>query len=431
MSKKTKILIIVISLIFFVLVAYKNLKKEKESNQPLKKQKIKTVEKLNLPKLTKKSGRVKIGENITAILTRNGLTRAEAYTMIQEVKKTYNLAKIRAGNKFKILKANDEFTKFVYYIDINKYLEVKRKENNFSSKIITIPYTTKKSIIKVKIESSLFEAILKENEKPELADILASLYDYDVDFNRDLRKGDVLIAIIEKKFLKGKFVKYGNIIASSFINNGSRIDIIRYRRKNGEYGYFHPDGSAVKKMFLKSPLPFMKITSRFGWRRHPILGFSARHNGVDLGAPVGTKVRATASGTIIARGYDRVRGRYIIIRHPNGYRTHYYHLSRYASGIRRGKKVSQGQIIAYVGNTGRSTGPHLHYGVQKYGRYINPLTLKSPSLKPLSKLEIPAFKRYSRKIIRLFNEIIVFNMTQREINKEISNKLNTISPHFL
>ncbi len=427
---KKRILIII--LIFSVIIIYSILPKSRKQKTKTKEQKksIKIAKK-TIPPLKVVKSKVKRGENITEIFVKNGLDRRTAINLIEEIKGVYNLAKIRAGNTYKLYYRNKSLKKFVYFLDINKYLEVKIDKDSYYAKIVTIPYKTQNELIKVKIESSLFEAILKENEKPELADILASLYDYDVDFNRDLRVGDILIALIEKKYLKGKFVKYGNILASSFINNGTRIDIIRYKRKNGTYGYFHPDGRAVKKMFLKSPLPFMRVTSRFGWRRHPILGFSARHNGVDLGAPVGTRVRATASGTIISKGYDRVRGRYLIIRHSNGYRTHYYHLSGYASGIRRGKKVSQGQIIAFTGNTGRSTGPHLHYGVQKYGRYINPLTLKSPSLKPLPKSEIPAFKDYSKKILRVFNEIIVFNLNKNEIKEEIPDKLKSLNIHIL
>ncbi|MCK4889275.1 MAG: M23 family metallopeptidase, partial [Candidatus Aminicenantes bacterium] len=151
----------------------------------------------------------------------------------------------------------------------------------------------------------------------------------------------------------------------------------------------------------RCPLPFMRLTSRFGYRRHPVTGFSAAHNGIDLGAPRGTTVRATADGRIYQAGYDRIRGRYIVMSHGNKYRTHYYHLAGIKKGIRRGKWVNQGNVIGYVGNTGRSTGPHLHYGLQRSGRYLNPLRLNSPSREPVKKRDRERFNNSSGVIFTL------------------------------
>ena len=199
----------------------------------------------------------------------------------------------------------------------------------------------------------------------------------------------------DKKYLNGKFVRYGYVLAAEFINRGKVIQVIRYTEPEGKTAYYHPDGRSVRKMFLRCPLPFMRVTSRYGNRRHPVLGFSARHNGIDFGAPVGTKIRASASGVIQRTGYNRGRGRYITIRHPNRYFSHYYHLSRVAKKIRSGVKVGQGQIIGYVGCTGLCTGPHLHYGLQKNGRFINPLRLKSPTKNPVKKIYLKDFKHYA------------------------------------
>jgi murein DD-endopeptidase MepM/ murein hydrolase activator NlpD len=184
------------------------------------------------------------------------------------------------------------------------------------------------------------------------------------------------------------------VLASEFINRGKIIRVIRYTDPEGKTAYYHPDGRSVRKMFLRCPLPFMRVTSSYGYRRHPVLGFSARHNGVDFAAPVGTKIRASASGVIQRTGYDRGRGRYILIRHPNRYISHYYHLSRMAKGTRSGVKVEQGQVIGYVGSTGLATGPHLHYGLRKNGRFLNPLRLKSPTKNPVKKKYMEAFQRF-------------------------------------
>jgi murein DD-endopeptidase MepM/ murein hydrolase activator NlpD len=156
-------------------------------------------------------------------------------------------------------------------------------------------------------------------------------------------------------------------------------------------------------MFLRCPLPFMRVTSRYGSRRHPLLKFSARHYGVDLAAPVGTKVRVTASGIVKSKGYNSSRGRFITIRHKNQYISHYYHLSRFAKGIRPGIRVEQGQIIGYVGSSGLATGPHLHYGLQKSGRFMNPLSLRSPSKDPVKKVYLEDFKQYAARVSLLLS----------------------------
>jgi len=400
MTKRKLLIISSILFVFFMFFILFSDKSDKSKKREKKEKKLPSVNKQNEKDIyAKKTGKIVSGKIIIDTLTENGLAREDAYKLVRDVKSIYNLAKIRTGNRFRLYFKNNSLYKFIYDIDFDNYLIVQKNEGKFIGKIKKIPYFTKKEIVNIEIENSLYEAILKVNEKPELSELLASLYDYDIDFNRDLRKGDKLSAFIEKKYLNGRFVKYGNILYSSFINNKTRIDIVRYILPNGTAGYYHPDGRAVRKMFLKSPLPFMVVTSRFGFRKHPVLGFSAKHNGVDLRARVGTKVRTTATGIIVARGYDRVRGRYIIIRHSNGYRTHYYHLSRIKSNIRRGVRVMQGEIIGFSGNTGRSTGPHLHYGVQKYGRYMNPLALKSPSLKPIPKRYLKDFTKYTQSLM--------------------------------
>jgi murein DD-endopeptidase MepM/ murein hydrolase activator NlpD len=348
--------------------------------------------------LVKIENRIRRGDTIIKLLTREGLPYQAAYKFFQEIKPTYNLKKISAGKKYTLyISLKDQTLKrFKYEIDENEYLEVTKDnhQDSYRGQLIAIPYKTKEDIIHGEIEFSLFESILKCGEKAELADIMASLFEYDIDFNRDIREKDSFSVIVQKKYLKGKFVRYGHVIAAEFSNRGKVFQVVRYTDAEGKTAYYHPDGRSVRKMFLRCPLPFMRVTSRYGNRRHPVLGFSARHNGVDFGAPVGTKVRTTASGTISSMGYNRGRGRYIIVRHPNRYFTHYYHLSRFNSKIRRGTRVVQGQVIGYVGNTGLTSGPHLHYGIKKNGRFKNPLSMKSPAKTPLKRRFLKDFKNY-------------------------------------
>lgn len=345
---------------------------------------------------------VRRGDTIVNVLNREGVDYQTAHKFFTDVKPVYNLRRIIAGQKYSLVlsASGTEIESFTYEIDANRYLEVRPAIENgvanggFSARIVVVPYIVNREVIKGSINNSLFQSILLCGEKPELADILASLYEYDVDFNRDIRPGDSWAVIVEKKYLDGKFVTYGNVLASEFINRGKITRVIRYTDPEGRTAYYHPDGRSVRKMFLRCPLPFMRVTSSYGNRRHPVLGFSARHNGVDFAAPVGTKIRASASGVVQSVGYDRGRGRYILIRHPNRYISNYYHLSRIAAGIRSGVRVEQGQLIGYVGTTGLSTGPHLHYGLMKDGRFINPLLLKSPTKNPVKKEYMETFRRY-------------------------------------
>ncbi len=350
-------------------------------------------------------GKVNKGENLYVILSKEKIDNSLVKKILSKAGELYNTGKIRAGNSYLINYDVNGFHSFRYDIDKNRYLYIFRTGNRMiSGKIVVIPYKIRIGIISGCINGSLYETLASAEEGGGvLSERLALLYEYDIDFNRDIRKGDSFRILIEKKYLKGKFSGFGRILASEFINRGKKTNVVRFASEPGKSSYFHPDGRAVKKMFLRCPLPFMRITSRFGFRRHPVLGFSAAHKGVDLGAPRGTIVRVTADGRVFGTGYDRVRGRYIIVSHGNRYRTHYYHLSGIKKGIRRGKLVSQGNIIGYVGTTGRSTGPHLHYGLQRNGRFINPLLLNSPSRNPVKKMDKKRFNRSSGAIFALMN----------------------------
>jgi len=345
---------------------------------------------------------VKNGDTIIKILKREGVDHRSAYQFFTQIKPVYNLKKICAGNKYTVFlsKEENEIKRFIYEIDPDYYLEAWKDEktNSCKGKTVRIPYRVKPQFISGIIRESLFESILEAGEKPELADMMASLYEYDIDFNRDLRKRDSFALLVEKLYLKGEFVRYGHVLAAQFTNRGKTIRVIRYSDPGGETAYYHPDGKSIRKMFLRCPLPFMRVTSGYGNRNHPLLHFSARHFGVDLAAPMGTQIRTTASGIVIQKGYQSAKGRFIAIRHNNQYVSHYYHLSRFAKGIAPGIRVEQGQIIGYVGRSGWVTGPHLHYGLQKNGRFMNPLELRSPGKDPVKKAYLEDFKQYAARV---------------------------------
>jgi len=386
-------------LFFFVLIFSFFCSKNKIEYTKNKKVIIKKINKS--VKITEKKGIVKKGDTIINILKNRGLDYSSAFKLFSDVKPVFDLRKLKVGKAYSFFFQKQEFKGFKYQIDDNSFLYITNMEKKYKGIIKTIPYVIKRVVVSGKIKSSLFNSILSEGENPELADLMASLYEYDIDFNRDLRVGDKYSLLIEKKYLNGVFKAYGKIIVADFTRSGNSVKVVLYENPEGKTAYYHPDGRAVKKMFLRSPLPFMRVTSRFGMRKHPILGFSSKHNGVDLAAPRGTRVKVTASGVVIKSGYNRIKGRYVEVRHPNKYITQYFHLSGIKSGIRRGKRVVQGELIGYVGNTGRSTGPHLHYGVKKGKSYINPLRLKSPKKNPVNKKYLKKFIEYSKSKISL------------------------------
>ena len=242
------------------------------------------------------------------------------------------------------------------------------------------------------VASSLFAAVEEAGESPELAVRLAEIFEWDIDFFRDLRPGDSFVVLVDRQTVGGVFYRYGTIFAARFVNAGRVLNALIYPDARGRLGYYDLQGRPLRKQFLKAPLKFSRITSGFSPRRfHPILKRPMPHWGVDYGAPVGTPVRVTCDGTVRFVGRKGGAGKMVSVRHTNGYETNYLHLSRYAKRIHRGVRVEQGQVIGYVGQTGWATAPHLDYRVRLNGHWINPLRISSPATRPIAQ---PRLRRY-------------------------------------
>lgn len=243
------------------------------------------------------------------------------------------------------------------------------------------------------LEGSLEGSIAQAGGDPRLAILMSEVLQWDLDFTRDLRLGDRFRAIYETVYLDGTYESLGEIAALVYENGGRTMEAYRF---GGEGRYYDAEGRPLRKMFLRSPMRYSRVTSRFSHRRfHPVLKRYRPHYGVDYGAPTGTPVRATANGRVVFAGWNGGGGRTVKVRHPNGYLTAYLHLSRFASGVSSGRSVRQGQVIGYVGSTGLSTGPHLDYRVQRAGRWIDPLSLKSEPAEPLPEAQLDDF--YARR----------------------------------
>ena len=254
------------------------------------------------------------------------------------------------------------------------------------------------------VESSLFQAVNDAGGRPALAVEIADIFRWDVDFLRDLRQGDSFVAIVDVQTIDGEFYRYGTVFAARFVNKDRTMNAVIFPDQDGRLGYYDLEGTPLRKMFLRSPLKFSRVTSRFSNSRfHPVLKKSMPHYGVDYGAPVGTPVHATADGVVTLAGKNGGGGNTVRLRHPNGYETNYLHLSRYGQGVRTGVRVTQGQVIGYVGSTGLSTGPHLDYRVRQNGGWINPLTISSPPVKPLEADRLQRFLGHALSVLDLLD----------------------------
>ncbi len=254
------------------------------------------------------------------------------------------------------------------------------------------------------VESSLFGAMEAAGGGSELAVRVAQIYQWDIDFFRDLRQNDSFVVVAERQEIDGEFYDWGTIYAARFINRDRVLDAVVYPDDQGRLGYYDLEGRPLRKQFLKSPLEFSRVTSRFSTNRfHPVLKRRMPHYGVDYGAPTGTPVHVTSDGTVTLAGRKGGGGNMVTVRHTNGYETNYLHLSRFAKGIRRGVRVSQGQVIGYVGSTGLASGPHLDYRVQLNGRWINPLSISSPAVEPLADDRLQRFLAHALAVLSLID----------------------------
>jgi murein DD-endopeptidase MepM/ murein hydrolase activator NlpD len=252
------------------------------------------------------------------------------------------------------------------------------------------------------VESSLFGAVEASGGRPALAVGLAEIFRWDVDFLRDLRQGDSFVVIVDEQRIEGEFYRYGTIFAARFTNKGIAMNAVVFPDENERLGYYDLEGNPLRKMFLRSPLKFSRVTSRFSMSRfHPVLKKRMPHYGVDYGAPVGTPVHATADGVVTLVGRNGGAGNMVRVRHPNGYETNYLHLSGYGKGVRKGVRVSQGQVIGFVGSTGYSTGPHLDYRVKHNGSWVNPLSISSPPVEPLEDDRLQRFLGHALAVLDL------------------------------
>lgn len=350
------------------------------------------------------------GDSLQRILSDQKISQADINNVLSALRREHNIGPLRKDQKIYLIVRRDKNGNFISRLTVNvdnitSVHVFLNKDNLYEAKRVTKILTKKNHFVETTIDRGIYRSAKESGIENSIVARFATLYGFEVDFQRDLKKNDK-IRIFYERYLDddGVSQRTGNIIYSEIVNADKNIILYRYEYPNGTIGYFTPEGKSIEKSLMRTPINGAKLTSRYGFRMHPILGFNHLHQGTDFAAPIGTPVMASGSGTVEYVGWKGGYGKFISIRHSAVYQTNYAHLQDYAKGIRRGSKVQQGQIIGYSGNTGSSTGPHLHYEVVVNGKKENSQTLKLPSSAPLEGNNKNFFEIQKRNIDNLILE---------------------------
>ena len=351
----------------------------------------------NLSFLTNKELTVSSGDTLMALLIDAEVERNDAHAAITALSKLFKPRDLKPGLRVTVLQKNDKKGGSLKQVTLAvdpKHDIIARRDDSGAFSAGTVEHKLTKSAARAGgvIRSSLYLAGRRADLSPTVLADLIRVFSFDVDFQRDVQPKDSFDLMYERLYDdSGVAVAEGNILIAEMVLSGKRIRMYRYRTKNGETDYFDEKGHSVRKALVLTPIDGARISSGYGRRRHPILGYTRMHRGTDFAAPRGTPVYAAGHGTVEVAGRNGGYGKYIRIRHNGSYKTAYAHLKGYANGIRKGRRVRQGQVIGYVGSTGRSTGPHLHYEILRNGKQMNPKRLNLPSGR---KLAGAALKRF-------------------------------------
>jgi murein DD-endopeptidase MepM/ murein hydrolase activator NlpD len=338
-------------------------------------------------------GRVHSGQIFSGALAEMGIAPGAIGGILAAARPVFDFRHLRAGNELSVGRSvMGELRAVRYRMDPERELWIAAENHGYHAEIKAIPTTTEDAGIAGRVEDSLFNAVTDAGERPELALSLAEIFGWDIDFNTDTRPGDTFRLVVEKKrYTNGELALYGRILLAEYTNAGHRYQAVLFHDAGGHPAYYGPDGKALKKAFLHSPLQFgAPITSHFSQNRfHPILKIYRPHLGIDYGAPEGSPVQTIGGGRVTFAGRKGGEGNMVQIRHTNGYETLYMHLSRIL--VNNGQQVAQGQRIGLVGHTGLATGPHLDFRIKQNGAFRNFETLKLPPADPVARAQMSQF----------------------------------------
>ncbi|MET0103032.1 MAG: peptidoglycan DD-metalloendopeptidase family protein [Sedimenticola sp.] len=344
---------------------------------------------------------VKSGDSLARIFSRLELSANLLHRIVHSSKEAKQLANIRPGETLRVrLDDQDELLELVHQRSPVLSLRILPQGESFETQLIERDLETRTATVSGTITDSLYQSAQRAGLDDSLIMELANIFGWDIDFALEIRSGDTFSLIYEEKYLDGDKYRNGAILAAEFINQGRVVRAVRYEDEHGDGSYFSPDGKSMRKAFLRAPVDFRRISSRFTRERyHPVLGKKRPHRGVDYAASTGTPIKAAGDGKVIYRGRKGGYGRTIIIQHGQKYTTLYAHMSKYRGKVKNGSRVRQGQVIGYVGKSGLATGPHLHYEFRVNGVHRNPLTVKLPAAEPIAKKYRADFKQKSAPLL--------------------------------
>ena len=352
--------------------------------------------------------RISPGENLSAIFQRKDLPPRELQRILASGPLAERLHRVYPGHKLTFVtdEAGDLF-RFVYSSGPLEQLIFERFGETYSARKEVKEPTRKVAFRHAPITHSLFVAAQRAGLEDDLIMRLEKIFQWDIDFLLDIWKGDAFSILFEELYLNDQLIGTGKIFAAQFVNRGDAHRAVLYSNGNGIEAFYSPDGESMRKDFLRAPLEFTRISSNFNLKRsHPLFNVSMPHRGIDYAAPVGTPVRASGDGSVRVAGRTTPNGNYVVLRHGETFETKYLHLSRIARGIRQGTRVTQGQVIGYVGATGYATGPHLHYEFLVNGVHQNPRTVELPKAEPIPASERNQFDKSTALILAQLDEHI-------------------------
>ena len=354
---------------------------------------------------------VRSGDTLIDILHRVGIAQAEAHAAVQSLQTVYDPRRLRAGQEL-LIRAGAEpdgagarrLLGLDFDLDFDHSVRVSRgPDGRYDATKVARPQRRGLAHRAGVIDDSLYLSAERAALPQDVTIALIKLFSWDVDFQRDVRRGDRFETLFEQVSLEDGSggTRGGDLLYAALSINGQLLEGYRFEPEDGAVEYFDRNGRSLKKFLMRTPIDGARLSSRFGMRRHPILGYTRMHQGVDFAAPSGTPIYAAGDGKVEIAKRNGGYGRYVRIRHTGEYSTAYAHMSRFAKGIVPGHRVQQGQVIGYVGTTGRSTGPHLHYEVLRNGTQINPLQIKQPANQQLAGADLERFRAEVARIDRL------------------------------
>lgn len=354
------------------------------------------------PQVNKKTYQLARGSTITHVLKGAGFTVAEIYRLADALKNVYDVNKVQSGTQFDVVISDVEKT-LIFASEYGALIEATLSENEWHIGKQSIAMLENRFSETFEINHSLYKAAKKANIPANVVNSVVLAMSHFVDFQREIRQGDRITLYFSQStvtadaHLFSKFAEPQQLIALEFENQQKHYHLYQY-----DNAFYFKDGKLAQNFLMKTPLNGARLSSYFGKRKHPVLGYTRQHKGIDFSAPVGTPIMAAGKGKIVKANYSRSFGNRILIDHGNGYRTLYAHLKGFAKGVKKGAPVSQGQIIGYLGNTGLSTARHLHYEVHKNGKAINPLNMKQPSNVQLTGQELVAFHAHIQDVEQIY-----------------------------